>query len=570
MVYKSLKYTLFLSWMLISIPFAGFSQSISPVELDKLRYANSVLKIAIDEKDTVQIAEAYYLFGKIEQAKHDFQKSNEYFLKSLKIQESRGETYELGRLYMRLHDNESNQGHYTETFKYLRKAKEIFERNKIAKGLKEFNMAMGFNFMKSWQLEKDGQTIKPNLDSALHYYKKFESTVLSDKDERGIAQIRLLIGQTLLQKNDKKCVFILKQAMAGHEKFNQKSPLVCAMLALSNAYLKFGEPEKAVKLLKEAERQNKIVGNFDSYSTVEAAYVNYFQTKGDWKQAFEHLQKKNNFLDKVYLADRNGAVSKLNIEYETVKKDKLLVEQNKNISLQKRFLWAVGSFLILMLIVSYILFKLYKKNRTISRRNAILLKEQNHRVKNNLQVVSSLLTLQAKLLEEGKAKEAVDEGQRRVETMAILHRQLCNNQAALDKINMEIFIIELTEIIIESYGHSKVETIYEIPYKELDADQAVFTGLLINELVANACKYAFRDNEKPSLKISFYRNQKSLVLKVKDNGRKKILFKENTLEFSRKTKSFGMQLINMMVLQLNGSIEYQYQNGSEFIIKFLN
>ena len=143
MVYKSPKYNLFHLWMLMSFPFAVFSQSIFPVEVEKLKYANLVLKIAIDEKDTAQIAEAYYLLGKVKEAKYDFQKSNEYFLKSLKIQEKRGESYELGRLYLRLYENELKQEHYTEMLKYIRKAKDIFERNKIEKGLKECDMQWG-------------------------------------------------------------------------------------------------------------------------------------------------------------------------------------------------------------------------------------------------------------------------------------------------------------------------------------------------------------------------------------------------------------------------------------------
>ena len=570
MVYKSPKYALFPFWMLISMPFMVFSQSPSSTEIEKLRYANSVLKLAIDEKDSFQLAEAYYLFGKLEEAKYDFKKSNEYFLKSLKIQESIGESYQVGRLYLRLYENEFKHGNHPESLKYLRQAYDIFKRNKIEKGLKECNMAMGQVFSASWQSVETGRTIKPNFDSALYYYKKFESTVLIEKNELQVGQIRLLMGSILLNKNDKKAIAMLEQSLTIHRKFQQKSPLVHCMLVLASGYIKFGELDKAFKLIKGAETLNRIFATHESLLSYEAVCVYYFQTKGAWKEAFEHQQKQIEFSAKFHLADRNGAVSKLNIEYETEKKDKLLVAQQENISLQKRFLGVVGLLLALMVIISYILFRLFKKNQLISRKNALLLREQNHRVKNNLQVVSSLLTLQANLLEDGKAKQAVDEGQRRVETMAILHRQLYNNQAALDKIDMEAFIVELTEIIIESYGLSNVETIYKITFKELDADQAVFTGLLINELVSNACKYALKDHEKPVLEIAFYENYKSLVLKVKDNGSNKIVFKDNTLEFSHETKSFGMKLVNMMVLQLNGTIAYQYQNGSEFIVKFPN
>ncbi|WP_165372079.1 sensor histidine kinase [Emticicia agri] len=217
-----------------------------------------------------------------------------------------------------------------------------------------------------------------------------------------------------------------------------------------------------------------------------------------------------------------------------------------------------GVFISIFIILVFYLYKLYQKQKLLSEHNAILIQEQNHRVKNNLQIISSLLSLQSNQLSDSKAKQAIDESQLRIEAMAVLHRQLYDTKE-LDKIDMELFIHNLSDMIFDSYGIEEVELEYHINIRPLKAEKAVFLGLMINELISNACKHAFAEHPAPVLSIDLSEKNHQITMRIKDNGLKSVSF--------QKKESFGMKLINMMVNQLDGHLSYEFNNGSTFTFK---
>lgn len=553
-------------------------QNISELQKGKIQFANEKWELALEEKDTVQMAEAYYLFGKIEESKANFQKSNQYFLKSLKIQERRKDNEKIARLYLRLSENEDKQNHYSECNMYAHRAFEFQKKG----GGKSNELEVLYNhfayiYQRDWVIPETGKIIKINFDSALYYLKKVEQIKLAQNDEINLARVRLRIGSIYMNINDKRAVPYLEQVIEVKEKVKEESPLLATYLVLSSYYLNNQQNKKALKLLQKVDE--KIENGCDTGSELltayESYYALYYENIKDWEKAFIHQKLRYEYMKQSYLQDRNGAVSQLNIAYDTEGKQKKIIEQNREIALQeevlmlqKRSLWLLSFLLILTIVVGYVFFKLFRKNQVLSRRNSILLEEQNHRVKNNLQVISSLLNLQSNLLENGKAKQAVDESKLRIEAITILHRQLYDNQEVLDKINMSAFVVDLIEIILQTYNLTDIKVVYDIRFKELNNDKSVFVGLLLNELLTNACKYAFQDNPEPKLEISFFKQGNELVLKIKDNGSSKILFADNTLDLKKKTSSFGLKLINMMVLQINGTLNYHFEDGSEFTLKF--
>jgi two-component system, sensor histidine kinase PdtaS len=569
-IFKNMLIVLF--WSIQAI-----GQNISELQKGKIKFANEKLQLALEEKDTMQMAEAYYLFAKIEESKSNLKQATALFLKSLRIQENRKDYKKIARLYLRLSEMESKQNHYTESLRYTHKALEYYNKNPFNGEIEAYYNALGQTHSRMWVDPESGEIIKENYDSALYYYKKTESLELLQRDEINLARVRLQIAEIYSQLNDKRAISYFQQVIEVYEKDRQQTPLLFAMLGLTGVYLKNQKNVEAFEILKRINK--KIENGYDVAKdflvSYEGVYADYYQNIGDWKKALEHYKIHQGYLENLYLKDRNGAVSQLNIAYDTEGKQKKIIEQNREIALQeevlvlqKRFLWLLSFLLILTIVVGYVFFKLFRKNQELSRRNSILLQEQNHRVKNNLQVISSLLNLQSNLLENGKAKQAVDESKLRIEAIAILHRQLYDNQEVLDKINMSAFVVDLTEIILQTYNLTDIEVIYDIRFKELNNDKSVFVGLLLNELLTNACKYAFQDNPEPKLEIRFFKQGNELVLRIKDNGSTKILFTDNTLDLKRKTPSFGLKLINMMVMQINGAITYHYENGSEFTLKF--
>jgi two-component sensor histidine kinase len=200
-----------------------------------------------------------------------------------------------------------------------------------------------------------------------------------------------------------------------------------------------------------------------------------------------------------------------------------------------------------------------KKNQE----NELLLKEIHHRVKNNLEIVSSLLELQSSQIEDPSIQEAMLLSQNRVHSMGIIHQKLYQGEH-LASIEMRDYFENLGQNIADSFnsnGRIKIEC--DMPKMLLDVDTAVPVGLIVNELITNSFKYAFEGNEKGLIKISLrdYEEDK-LELVVSDDGNG---IKEN--EPSKGT-GFGGTLIHLLAKQLDGSIAYQLNNGTLITLIF--
>jgi PAS domain S-box-containing protein len=193
----------------------------------------------------------------------------------------------------------------------------------------------------------------------------------------------------------------------------------------------------------------------------------------------------------------------------------------------------------------------------------ILLKEIHHRVKNNLQIVSSLLDLQSMSLKERGRVEMYKESQNRIRTMALIHEKLYKSRD-LSRIDFEDYVKSLASDLYRAYNaNTKDINLYVNVDKVLiTIDTAIPCGLIINELVSNSLKYAF-PHGKGEISISLKSNGNGHVLTVKDNG---IGMPDNF--DANNTTSLGLQLVNTLTEQLKGHIELKKENGTEFKITF--
>lgn len=197
------------------------------------------------------------------------------------------------------------------------------------------------------------------------------------------------------------------------------------------------------------------------------------------------------------------------------------------------------------------------------REKEILLKEIHHRVKNNLQVVSSLLKLQANYLKEEKMVSIFRESQHRVRSMALVHETLYQSKDLM-KSDFSDYIKKLVNDLFTSYGvnQRRIQFQVEISSIHLDIDTAIPCGLIINELVSNSLKYAFVDRSTGEIKICFFPNPCGrFVLIVQDNG----LGIPSGLDFCN-TESLGLQLVCSLSQQLGATIHLDQTEGTRFTI----
>jgi len=194
----------------------------------------------------------------------------------------------------------------------------------------------------------------------------------------------------------------------------------------------------------------------------------------------------------------------------------------------------------------------------------ILLKEIHHRVKNNLNIISSLLRLQARnIMNIRQAKDALKESEKRVFSMALVHKKLYDSDN-FSFIEMKSYINSLAKELLFSFNElGKVEYSIEAENIFLDLNTAIPCGIILNELITNSIKYAFPEINNAKIIISFKRNENIYYLVFQDNGVG--ISSEISLET---VNSMGLRLIYLLVKQLNGSVKIEVENGTKFSIEF--
>ena len=196
----------------------------------------------------------------------------------------------------------------------------------------------------------------------------------------------------------------------------------------------------------------------------------------------------------------------------------------------------------------------------------VMIKEIHHRVKNNLQIISSLLTLQAEFIKDESARGYFTDSQNRVKSMAIIHEKLYQTRD-FAKIDIKDYVSNLTLSLFKAYNINvkMVEVDVEISNISLDVDTAIPCGLIINELVSNSLKYAFSDGRKGKMIVKLLPvGDDRLQLTVSDNG----IGLPEDLEL-KETQSLGLTLVNILAKQLNGTLEIINKDGATFIMTFL-
>ena len=195
----------------------------------------------------------------------------------------------------------------------------------------------------------------------------------------------------------------------------------------------------------------------------------------------------------------------------------------------------------------------------------VLLKETHHRVKNNMQVIHSLLNLQTHYAENRETINVLKESQNRVKSMGMIHEKLYNSTDR-SKINFSDYVQSLTSNLLTSYKLSeKILPVIQIGDLELDLETAILCGLIINELVSNSLKYAFPNTEIGEIHVSLNLVDNRYELIISDNG----IGIPDDIDF-KNTDSLGFQLVNNITSQLEGQIKLDKNVGTKFIINFEN
>ena len=228
----------------------------------------------------------------------------------------------------------------------------------------------------------------------------------------------------------------------------------------------------------------------------------------------------------------------------------------------------LGLIIVLAFIHQFISFQEEKKVKKILQKSLkekeILLKEVHHRVKNNMQIISSLLNLQQYSIKDPDSLEAFRETKNRVNVMAMVHEEIYKSKD-LGSIEVGDYIENLLKSLYRTYitNTELVELEMDVEPINIDIDNAIPLGIIINELITNSLKYAFPNGKKGKVNLSLHSKNEDYILIESDNG----IGIPEEIDF-KNAETLGLQLVNTLVSQINGIIELNRDNGTKFLIKF--
>lgn len=408
-----------------------------------------------------------------------------------------------------------------------------------------------------------------------HYEKKkdFETAVQLAAESERLAEKTGVLFNIYIAKKTK--YNLLQKA----GKYNEAALLADTLFVLKDSLLLVQKRDQLFELEKkyETEKKQNEISLLTSQSKLREKEI-ILLTSGKnlanlllQKELAEHdaLERENVLMDsivgseKAYSAtvtlakEKEAALNAALGRENTFKAAELLKEKK----LRKIFIGG-GVLLLLAGIVILFQYRRQKEKNAVIQKQAddlqVLMKEIHHRVKNNLQVISSLLDLQSISITDSQASAAVKEGKNRVQSMALIHQNLYN-EGNIKGIRTRNYIQNLLQSLCDSYNitNDKVHITSQIDDLNLDVDTMIPLGLLLNELVSNSLKHAFGTGETGNLNVVLKSEPQYLLLKVSDDGKG---FPENMN--IQGGKSFGMKMIRAFAQKLKAKLDVYNNNGA--------
>jgi two-component sensor histidine kinase len=474
---------------------------------------------------------------------------------------------ELAQIYKDMTSDNQTTEYIDVGIRYGKTAYEKFRESNDTTG-----MVLSLNMCGILFRDKAKNSQRYYYDSAFTCYDlAFRLVDRSGKGEEYLGKLYNNISQIYAEheRDYKKALDYLFKAVAFNVEKNRVSSLSYNYGNISDNYVKLKDYKNGVKY---ARLMVAATLKEDAPARIQNAYKQMyvaFRADGRIDSALHYYILNDSINDILTNLSKTQQVMKLQLRYETEKKESEISRLAGEAESSKRSIILLAAVLILLTALAGTLTWLYQRIKgqkkqidLQAQRLQAVMKELHHRVKNNLQIVSSLLSLQTYKLQDAEAILVFKESQQRVQAMSLIHQRLYTTDL-LTAINMKEYVTDLAETLLTSYGFSRdgFDLQLEIEEEILDVEKALPIGLLINELVTNSLKYAFANTSRPCLSISLRKLKDELTLVVRDNGRG-----IDEEEWKKKGNSFGKQLIKVLGKQLRASQTVDGRNGTSFQI----
>ena len=417
---------------------------------------------------------------------------------------------------------------------------------------------------------------RKELDSALVFLDKSLRARELSKETYGIAITYDLFGEVYYRKKEyNKALEYFNKSLLLERSHNDYKGAAISLVYIGNAYVKLKKFNKAKKAGKEALVISEREDALESLIKATKLLRDVYQGQNNWEEAFKHEQYYTKLRDSIQNNKIEESIIIKQTTFDLEQKEKeieLLSAKNElqklTLKNNKIILCLAILGIILVSIIALFTKRVLNKNKDASRllmqqneEKQVMMKEIHHRVKNNLQVVNSLLRLQSKEVKDEKVIEMFKDTQRRVLSMAKLHENMYSTEN-LRLINVKNHLSELVSDIVSSYGLEKeINVELNIVDEEFSIKTLLPLSLIVNEVITNTLKHAFvsRDKGRIVLELKKITNE-DFVMIIGDNG----------IGFQPLIKSSGLgtKLIKIFSRQLNGGIKLLEKEGAFYELKF--
>jgi two-component sensor histidine kinase len=514
------------------------------------------LKIREAIQDKKGITNSLHNIASIYLSNGDHAKAMEHYRKNLSIQkeinDKKGMAYSylnIGNLLFKKGDKGSELPDTVKALDCFQKSLELFEevpyKQGIAKALNNIGILYQLAGIPGCSGSKEECAKKSQLAAVENFQKSLKISVeISNKE--GIASALNYIADSYYRQNKlKEATLYANRGMAISRELGSPLLIKTAANLLVTLYEKQQEPGPALEMYKLYIRMRDSITNTEN------------------QKALIHSEFQNEF-DKKAVAD----------SLKLAKDKEVYTLQIGNDKKQKMYLYVLIFLSLIFVFFIYNRFRLSTRqkkeielqNKIILRslgEKEILLKEIHHRVKNNLQVISSLLGLQSESIEDSALKSLFSESKNKINTISLIHQKLyqSNNLAEID---MQDYFSSLYNYIVPLFGNSQRDIRFHLTTSDIkfDVDTSVPLGLIFNELITNSLKYAFVNSTTGTITVVLAKlNDGIYSFSVQDNG-------QGFSERVKRPQALGLNLVGMLVTQLNGEYAVDSQNGTKITISF--
>jgi len=542
------------------------------------------------------------LYGKMDSAVHYLQLTIPYY-------EDTQQKDTLAKTYLQLSDYYSSKADYAEAMKEVFRALEIYQETDNQRGIAICYTGLCDLLYSQFKFEEGNEycdmaiAIQTQLnvpeDLAITYRRKSANLLFIDGEtEHALRVINQAIdiydemGETGLlymacinwRGNILKYLDRFDEALDDYHSNLKKSEEMgltrynlVSLANIGHVYTMRKQYEKAIPYTLQAIEIMERTGNTKNLWENYMHVANSYERLGQFEEALKYHKLHAEAYADFLRSSTQRLESELLVKYETEKKQETISRQEAQLAQQRKvqiLYISIAGILIVSLMGMFISRRSIRKKRKAlqilnlkldakNRQNELLMKEIHHRVKNNLELVKSLIALQCAQMEDSASKDAMIESQNRVQSMGIIHQKLYQGEN-LGSIEMKDYFINLSEGILDAFdAEKKVKIECAMDNLELDIDTAVPIGLIVNELLTNSLKYAFSERAQGRVQISLSQPDSGiLTLTVSDNGVGKVKGQQP------RGTGFGSQLVDLLTRQLNGEMTEIAEAGTSTRFKF--